>query len=151
MRRVRVLLVEGNEDFLDGLTDWFSREGQLEIVGRAHSGREAIDLVERIRPDLVLMDVKMPDVSGFDAARKIKSPPDSPVVILMAFHDSHAAQIAAGAAGADGFVAKSEITEQLMPVLRGVIELDAVEHEPVRKAGGSNPGRKDMAPPDDHP
>jgi DNA-binding NarL/FixJ family response regulator len=131
LSRVQVLLVEGNDDFLDGLTEWLSQRCELAIVGRAHSGPEAIDLTERLHPDLVLMDITMPDVSGFDAARMIKSPPDAPVVILMAFHDSHAARIAAAAAGADGFVAKSEITERLMPIIRGLIDLDAVQPEPV--------------------
>jgi DNA-binding NarL/FixJ family response regulator len=147
VNRVRVLLVEGNDDFLDGLTDWLAQNRQLEIVGRAHSGPEAIELAERLRPDLVLMDVTMPDVSGFDAARKIKSPPDAPVVILMAFHNSHAARIAASAAGADGFVAKSEITELLMPVVRGLIDLETVEQEPARASDSSDPDRRDTAPP----
>jgi DNA-binding NarL/FixJ family response regulator len=151
LSRVRVLLVEGNDDFLDGLTDWLAQNRQLEIVGRAHSGPEAIDLAERLRPDLVLMDVTMPDVSGFDAARKIKSPPDAPVVILMAFHDSHAARIAASAAGADGFVAKSEITERLMPVLRGLIDLETIDHEPARASGNPDPDRKDTTRPAEHP
>ena len=149
--RVRVLLVEGNDDFLDGLTDWLAQNRQLEIVGRAHSGPEAIDLAERLGPDLVLMDVTIPDVSGFDAARKIKLPPDAPVVILMAFHDSHAARIAASAAGADGFVAKSEITERLMPVLRGLIDLDAIEPRPVPASGSSDPDHTNAASPAERP
>ena len=91
------------------------------------------------------MDITMPDVSGFDAARTIKSPPGAPLVILMAFHNSHAARIAAAAAGADGFVAKSEITEQLMPILRGLIDLDAFEPEPISASGLPAPDRRDTA------
>ena len=94
---------------------------QFEIAGRAHSGRQALDQVERLRPDLVLMDVAVPDRNGFETARCIKSRADAPLVVLLAFHVSHAAQLEAWAAGADGFVAKAAVTERLTPIVRDLI------------------------------
>jgi len=115
--RVRTLLVDDNDDFLDGLAAWITHDPQIEIVGRAHSGREAIERAAQLGPDLVLMDVSMAEVNGFEAARRIKSAAGAPAVILMTFHDSHAARLEAWAAGADSFLAKSEITERLSAMI----------------------------------
>lgn len=119
--RVRVLLVDDNDDFLDGVSAWLAHEPQLEIAGRAHTGRKALEQVDLLRPDLVLMDVTVPDMNGFEAARRIKSRDAAPLVVLLAFHDSQTAQLEAWAAGADAFVDKAEVTERLMPIVRELI------------------------------
>ena len=116
-----MLLVDDNDDFLDGVSAWLTHEPQIKIAGRAHNGTRALEQVERLGPDLVLMDVTMPDMNGFEVARRIKSRDAAPLVVLLAFHDSHTAQLEAWAAGADGFVAKAEITERLMPIVRELI------------------------------
>ena len=70
-----------------------------------------------LHAELVLMDVTLPDMSGFEAARRIKARAEAPLVVLLSFHDSKAARLEAWAAGADGFVAKSELTESLTPLV----------------------------------
>lgn len=117
MSRTRTLLVGGNDVFLDGVAEWVSRDAQFEVVGRAHSGSAAVERVESLQVDLVVMDVTLPDVSGFEIARRIKVRPGAPLVVLLSFHDSQAARLEAWAAGADGFVAKSEVTECLTPLV----------------------------------
>ena len=121
MDEVRVLLVDDNDDFLAGAASWLATDPELELVGTARSGLEALDEVERLKPDLVLMDVTMPDVSGFDATRRIKAAEDSPRVILLTLHHSEVAREEATAAGADGYVAKNEVTEQLLPTIRELL------------------------------
>jgi len=117
VKRARTLLVGGNDSFLDGVVDWVARDAQLEIAGKAHSGAEAMERVAARDVDLVVMDVTLTDMSGFEAARRIKTQADAPLVVLLSFHDSHAARLEAWAAGADGFVATSEITECLTPLV----------------------------------
>lgn len=112
-----MLLVGGNDSFLDGVVDWVGRDAQFEVVGKAHSGSQALERVEALSVDLVVMDVTLTDMSGFEVARRIKTRADAPLVVLLSFHDSHAARLEAWAAGADGFVAKSEITECLTPLV----------------------------------
>jgi DNA-binding NarL/FixJ family response regulator len=124
-----VLLVDDNDDFLDGLSAWLAHDPRLEIVARAHSGPDAILAVPRLQPELVLMDVSMPDMNGFEATRQIKSNPNAPLVVLIAFHDSRAARLEAWAAGADGFVAKAETTERLMPVVRDLLQRQELREE----------------------
>ncbi len=117
MSRARMLLVGGNDAFLDGVVDWVARDPQLEVVGREHSGSQALERIEALKVDLVVMNVTLTDTNGFEVARRIKAGADAPLVVLLSFHDSQAARLEAWAAGADGFVAKSEITECLTPLV----------------------------------
>lgn len=117
MNRARVLLVDDNDDFLDGIVDWLARFEHFEIVGRAHSGRAALERIEALGPDLVLMDVTLPDLTGFEVARELSSRADRPLIVLLSFHDTQAARLEAWASGADGFVTKSETTTRLMPLV----------------------------------
>ena len=121
MSRIRVLLVDENDDFLDGLTDWLAGDATLQLAGKAHSGLEALEQVERLAPDLVLMDAAIPDVNGFEVTRRIRSRPNAPLTVLLTFHESTAVRLEAWAAGADGFVCKAEIAQKLMPVVQGLI------------------------------
>lgn len=66
MQTVQVLLVDDYPDFLDAVARFLSTIPHVEIVGRARSGREALNQVARVRPDLVLMDLAMPDMSGLE-------------------------------------------------------------------------------------
>jgi len=115
--RARTFLVGGNDAFLDGVVEWVARDAQFEVVGRAHSGSRALERIEALHAELVVMDVTLPDMSGFEVARRIKARDPAPLVVLLSFHDSKAARLEAWAAGADGFVAKSEITECLTPLV----------------------------------
>ena len=118
MPTVRVLLVDSNDDFLDGLSAWLGREPDVEILGTAKDGREAVELAETLHPDLLLMDVSMTTMNGFEAARRIKSEPEAPIVVLTTFHDSEAARNEAWAAGAELLVAKADVTARVREVIK---------------------------------
>jgi len=115
--RARTLLVGGNDVFLDGIVEWVASDARLEVVGRAHSGAETLEQIDALHAELVLMDVTLPDMNGFEVTRRIAERTDAPLVILLSFHDSQVARLEAWAAGADGFVAKSEITACLTPLV----------------------------------
>jgi len=117
LSRARTLLVGGNDVFLDSVVDWVAEDAQLEIVGRAHSGVQALERTEALRAELVLVDVSLPDMSGFEVARRMKVRPDAPLVVLLSFYDTEAARLEAWAAGADGFVPQSETTSRLKPLV----------------------------------
>ena len=121
MTRTRTLLVGGNDAFLDGVGDWLAQEAQFEVVGRVHDGLLALARTEALRAELVLMDVTLPGMSGFEVARRIKAGADAPLVVLLSFHDSQAARLEAQAVGADGFVAQSETTECLTPLVENLL------------------------------
>jgi len=118
-QRIRVLVVDDSSEFVAGVESWISAQPDLELVGTAFDGSEATEAVERLEPDLVLMDAVMPEVNGFQATRWIKEKPGAPRVVILTLHDSATAREQAEAAGADGFVAKHDLWNQLPRVIRG--------------------------------
>jgi DNA-binding NarL/FixJ family response regulator len=117
VNRARTLLVAVSDDLLDSVVAWLADDARIEIVGRAHSGSQALDSVESLRAEVVVVDVALPDISGFEVARRLKSRAQAPVVVLLSFHDSRAARLEAWAAGADGFVPQSETADRLIPLV----------------------------------
>jgi len=142
-----VFLVDDNDDFLDGISAWMKHDRRLDIVGRAHSGQEAIEAVTRLVPDLVLVSTSLDGMNGFETTRRIKSSPDAPLVVMLAFHDSETAQLEAWAAGADGFVSKAETTERLMPVVRDLLQQQAERGEDKKVADSAKSTRNEPAAP----
>ncbi|HEX5045051.1 MAG TPA: response regulator transcription factor [Candidatus Polarisedimenticolaceae bacterium] len=121
MDRRRVLLVDQNDDFLDGLSALIAEDPGLEVAGRAHSGIEAIERARDLRPDLVLMDVALPDMSGFDAVPWLKRQQPSPLVLLATFHQSRVAELAAMKVGADACVSKTALPDHLLLMLQELL------------------------------
>jgi DNA-binding NarL/FixJ family response regulator len=117
VNRVRTLLVAVNEMFLNAVADVVADDARIEVVGRAHSGSEALETVESLRAELVLVDVTLPDISGFEVVRRLKARPDAPLAVMLSFYDSRAEQLEAWSAGADGFVATSETADCLLPLV----------------------------------
>jgi DNA-binding NarL/FixJ family response regulator len=91
---------------------------EVEVVGRGCSGAEAIELADRLKPDLVLLDYMMPGMDGPEVTRRWKSRPGGPRVVILTLHDDAEHRAAALAAGADGFLPKSSLITGLIPLLR---------------------------------
>lgn len=124
----RVLLVDDNLSFLMGLQRFLANEPELQIVGRAHSGAEAIREVHRLCPELVLMDLSMPEMDGLTATRQLKANPDSPRVVLLTVYDDQAFRHAAHGCGADGFITKGDLGTELLPLLHALREKSSRPH-----------------------
>ncbi|HEY0946739.1 MAG TPA: response regulator transcription factor [Opitutaceae bacterium] len=117
---LRILVADDHFVVRMGLVALISTEPDLEVVGQAGDGDEAIALFEKLRPDLVLLDLRMPGKTGHEAARHIRRlAADAHVLILSAF-DGDADIHAALAAGASGYVLKSATGEDLIPAVRAV-------------------------------
>ncbi len=118
-RHVRVLIADDHVRSRDGLRALLSSYPEIEVVGEASNGREALEMVEGGRPDVVLIDVRMPVMDGLDAIRVIKTRwPDVRTVVLSMYPGSRAAAVAAGA---DGFVLKGQPTEEIVALIRNHI------------------------------
>ncbi|MBI3896668.1 MAG: response regulator transcription factor [Gammaproteobacteria bacterium] len=105
---MRVLLADDSPSFTSAAIRFLSLIPECEVVGRARTGREAIEQVNRLHPDLVLMDVRMPEMDGLEATQRIKRGIEPPQVIVMTLHNHVAYRRRAEQAGADGFVGKEE-------------------------------------------
>lgn len=114
---IRVLLVDDSMAFLAAATKFLNSLAGVEVVERATSAAEALARAAELRPDLVLMDVVMPGMNGFEATRLIKQDFDAPKVIILTLHSTAAYRSGAKSAGADSFVAKDDLVMELPPLL----------------------------------
>jgi PAS domain S-box-containing protein len=114
MSAIEVLLVDDSEDYVAAVTSWLAVWPELHLVGVAGSGERACEMVGELNPDLVLMDVSMPGMSGFEAVGRIKALGHAPKIIMLTLNADGPSRRAALLAGADAFVAKAEVTTTLL-------------------------------------
>jgi RNA polymerase sigma factor (sigma-70 family) len=123
---VRVLLVDDDELMRAGLRAVLSSDESIRVVGEASSGRAAISAVRAYRPDVVLMDVRMPDLDGVSATREVlATSPDVKVVILTTFEQDDYI-FGALNAGASGFLLKRTRPEELLAAIHAVAAGDSL-------------------------
>ena len=141
---IRVMLVDDNEIVRKGLQEALEHVADFTVVGQTGEGAEALGLAQRLRPDVILMDVLMPGMNGIDACREITTAlPDAKVLMLTAFSDRNAMDDAL-AAGATGYLPKLWGRDQLLNTLRDVVDgryrsshPGAVRQGPAGSAGSS--------------
>jgi len=115
---VKILLCDDNDNFRQLLMQYINSMPGVEIVGEAIDGVDVIEKTEKLDPDLILMDLSMPNQSGLDATKTIKEKwPDKSVIILTLYEDSVYKELA-DEFHADGFIAKSSIKTQLPAVIQ---------------------------------
>lgn len=113
MDKTRIFIVDDHEGFMDSAERFLSTFADIEVVGRANNGREALDQVERLRPDIVLMDLSMPEMGGLQATRMLKTLPAPPKVIVISHYDDAQHREHVSKAGADGFVSKLSYVQEI--------------------------------------
>jgi DNA-binding NarL/FixJ family response regulator len=122
--RIRTLLVDDSPGFLKAATGFLNATTELEVIGSARSGEEALLQVDELCPDLVLMDLTMPGMGGFEATCRLKNQKVSPRVVILTLHDTPEYRSRARAKGADGFVPKDEFGAQLLPLIHDLFNRD---------------------------
>ena len=113
-RSIRVLLADDHALFRDGIRRLLGTEGDIEVVGEAKSGEDAVRLVEDLTPDVVLLDVMMPGMSGIDVARVIRTTSPRTRVIILTIHTNEEFLFDAIKAGAMGYLLKDASPEDLL-------------------------------------
>jgi two-component system response regulator NreC len=119
---IRVLLVDDHAVVRTGLHMLLGQEEDIEIVGEAGSGREALDSIEPLRPDLVLMDIGLPDMTGIEVTRQIKQRWPEVAVVALTIHEDEEYFFQMLQAGANGYVPKRAAPEELLTALRTAAE-----------------------------
>jgi DNA-binding NarL/FixJ family response regulator len=117
-RPVRALLVDGSPAVLKTLNLLLQQHSGLLVIGTAMDGYHAVRRVVELEPDLVLMDLRLPEMNGLEATRQIKSRPHAPAVIMVSADDTPECRAAASVAGTDGFVGKQHMFAQLPAAIR---------------------------------
>ncbi len=118
----RILIADDHELVRDGFRRMLGYEEDLEVVGEARDGREAVDLCRSLDPDLVLMDVRMPRMDGLEATRAIKAEHPSVGVLVVTTYDNPDYLLEAIKAGAAGYVLKDAPNRQLTNAIRRALD-----------------------------
>jgi two-component system response regulator NreC len=117
----RVVIAEDHTILREGLRALLSAEPDFEVVGEAEDGQEAIRKVEKLRPDLILMDLSMPRMNGLDAIREIKKRSFASKILVLTVHKTDEYILATLQAGADGYILKDSTHAELGMAIRTVL------------------------------
>jgi CheY-like chemotaxis protein len=115
LSKPRVLVVDDNPAFLDCLARMLNRD--YTVVGAIRDGPRAIDAVAILKPDVIVMDISMPEMSGLEVARRLLETPPRPPIVFVTVHEDMEFMEAAHAVGAAGYVVKSKTETELRPTL----------------------------------
>jgi DNA-binding NarL/FixJ family response regulator len=120
MQRSKVLIVDDNELFRKALAKFMKRQQKFQVIKQAANGDEAVALTQRLHPDLVLMDISMPGMSGVEAAQRIKQRFPGIKIVFVTIHDEETYQTLVKSLNFDGFVCKSSLKRDLPRVLQQI-------------------------------
>lgn len=117
---IRVLLVDDHQLVRDGLHSRLAETAGITIVGEAGSGQEALALAASLQPDLVLLDVGLPDMSGLDVAAKLAEVAPNTRALMLSMYDNREYVLSALRAGAAGYVLKDAASKEIIAAIRAV-------------------------------
>ena len=118
VKRLRLVLAEDHETVREGLRLLFETRAEMDVVASVADGRAAIEAVRRLAPDVVVLDLSMPGISGVTAAREIKAAAPAVAVVVLTRHTEHAYVQELFAAGAAGYVLKQSAFDELLKAVR---------------------------------
>jgi DNA-binding NarL/FixJ family response regulator len=121
---IRTLIVDDSRVFLESVCCYLSTFPYIDVVAKAASGAEAIKKINKYKPDLVFMDMDMPEMNGLEVTRHIKSQTDSPFVIIVSYNNGCEYRSLAMDAGADGFIGKADFALNAMPLIDSMFLLN---------------------------
>jgi DNA-binding NarL/FixJ family response regulator len=116
-RPLRVLIADDHRLFAEALEAILAGDERIEVVGQASDGREAVELARALDPDVVLMDVSMPVLDGFEATREIRAASDETHVLMLTGSNSRADVDRSREVGASGYVTKDRIASELVAAI----------------------------------
>jgi DNA-binding NarL/FixJ family response regulator len=120
---LKVLLVDDNPTFLATVSKTLQMLPHVTVVGQARDGSQALALAQQLQPDLVLLDIVMPGLTGLDAAKVMQTWPTPPKILFLSMHDNEFYRSVAKGLGALGLVGKANFVSELLPILSGLVPL----------------------------
>ncbi len=133
-RPIRILLVDDHDILRQGIALLFSLQKDMQIVGEARTGAEAITLVETLTPDIVVMDISLPAMDGLEACRRIKLQTPTTQVLILTMHESEEYFLKALRMGASGYIVKKAAPQELQAAVRAIAQGGAFLYPGLAKA-----------------
>jgi two-component system, NarL family, response regulator NreC len=133
MSKIRLLLVDDHQIVRAGLRMLFAAEEDMEIVGEASGGEEALQLVSVLQPDVVIMDVAMPGMNGIEATRRIKEIAPDLAVLALTMHEDEQYFFEMLSVGASGYIPKRAAPDDLVAAIRAVYQGNVFLHATLAK------------------
>ncbi len=119
---ITVLIADDHRLFLEALEAILTADDEIEVVGRASDGREAVDLARKLRPDVILMDISMPVMDGVEATQLIRERAPHACILMLTGSNASLDVDRARRAGAAGYVTKDRIAAELIQAIRDVAD-----------------------------
>jgi len=131
--KIRVLLVDDHTILRDGIRLLLSSQEDIEVVGEAGDGEEAVAKARELKPDVILMDISLPKVNGIEATKLIKAERPESKILILTMHEDEEYVFPLLAAGASGYILKKTASSELISALRAVAEGNAFLHPAIAK------------------
>ncbi len=126
MEPIRILIADDHPHFRDGLHALLLSAPDIEVVGEAMDGKEAVKLAAGLQPDVILMDLNMPDMGGIEATRRILHTSPHISVLVISMHEDDDSVFAALQAGARGYLLKGALKAEILRAIRAVTSGEAI-------------------------
>ncbi len=123
---IQILISEDSKAFREGLRDLLKAVPGMQLVGEASNGSEAVALARRLQPDVILMDLHMPDLNGIEATRHILRTSPHIAILVLTMYDDDGSVFAAMRAGARGYLLKGALKNEILRAIRGVAAGEAI-------------------------
>ena len=117
---LNILLVDDSRSFLKAMQRFLGTLPCVRIIGLAQDGYSALEKAEKLRPDLVLLDIAMPSMSGFEVAEALNIRPRPPRIVFLSLYDNTAYRAMASAYGVVDLICKTDFNTKLIPLLEGL-------------------------------
>jgi two-component system nitrate/nitrite response regulator NarL len=117
---IRVVLADDHVFVRDGIKSLLENEVNIEVVGEATDGLEALKIVETVKPDLLILDIRMPNLTGIEVVEKLRSQNNMVKIVMLSMHESEEYVLKSIKAGADGYLLKGSSKEEFLKALHTV-------------------------------
>ncbi|EPR65584.1 response regulator transcription factor [Cyclobacterium qasimii] len=120
MEKIKVVLADDHVVVRSGIKNLLENEGDIVVVGEASNGKEALEVVEKLKPDMLIIDIRMPEMNGLEATRELKNNGTSIKILILSMHDDEDYILQSIECGASGYLLKDTSKEEFLKAIKAI-------------------------------